>query len=299
MSLHENSLAQLIERICRVHLKGQDGLPAWRGGTATGGTTGTLVDTARRETDDYFQSIVPVPKVHIISTTDGQAPVGEERDITDWVLSTWTATVLPIFTVAPAAGDTYSILIGYEWDEIKAAINTAIDFCSNRMVIDKVDETLELQSDTYEYALPSGFTHLYRITMADANGFYYDSVIPPDQYKIIIATSTPRLHFYSFPREMQYDGHYYSQLWGENSIADGRKVRIEGFQKQPRLDSDQDICYLDPVFICWQAAAYLHASRIQGNDTDARKQQFDLSQMLALQSFRPTSFPPNTKRVGR
>jgi hypothetical protein len=71
-------------------------------GTATGGTTSTVVDTKRKEDDDFWKGGI----VEIIAGTG----LGQVRDITAFVQSTGTITVTPEFTTTPDTTSVYRIV---------------------------------------------------------------------------------------------------------------------------------------------------------------------------------------------
>lgn len=297
MSLFENSLAELVERLLRIPL--QD----FKGGTCTTAiSTTSFKDSSRKEADDYFQNTTPISWVHITSTTDGAAPVGEEAQISDFANTDGTITYSPA-TTAVAAGDKYIILAEYRWDELREAINAAIDYATSRgLLIEKSDESLTAQDDTYEYTIPAGFTHIYRIAQMDGSGDYPD-VIAPDNYKIIRGTVLPRIHFYRFPVDQLFYGHYAGETWVSSDLSDGKTLRIEGFGRQPKLEDEWDVCYLDPNVIIYQAAALLHGARITqtASDYDAHRVKAEecsnkAREFIAIAKA-SLQFPPNTKRV--
>ncbi len=294
MALFQNTAIELVERTARI-------LRDWKGGTCTNGGASTFVDTSRTEADDYFQNTVPVSRVRIITTTDGAAPLGQERTISDWVNSTGTGTVSATWTTSnPGAGDTYCIMTEYSWGEIFHAINDAIDSVKKLIVLEKVDNSISLVASTYEYDIPVGFTHIYRVSMEDSSGRLSEPV-PPDHYKIIRGTPTPRLHFIRFPTEFIGVDINYTGLWADTSLTAGRELRIEGFGSQETLVKDTDLCYLDPLFIINQVAAFLHARRITSTATDynEHRTQYQVCQAEAdrRKPKATTSFPPNTKRL--
>lgn len=71
-------------------------------GTATSATTSTLVDTKRKEADDYWTGGV----LEIVAGTG----VGQVRDITDFVQSTGTITVSPNFVTTPDTTSVYRLV---------------------------------------------------------------------------------------------------------------------------------------------------------------------------------------------
>ncbi len=301
MPLFSNTTASLIERVARK-------LSDWKEGTNTGTANSTFVDTTRDEPNDYFENTVPPSKVHIISTTDGLAPQGETRTISDWVLSTGTGTLASNWTAVLTSGDTYCIQSLYTWEEILQAINEAIDSVKAKVVIAKIDHTIQLATSTYEYDVPAGFTHIYRISMEDSVGNYPEA-IPPDNYKLIRGTPTPRIHFIRYPNEQLYSAHYIGGLWADSSdsttttgnMTDGRLLRVEGFGYQDALVKATDMCYLNPAYIVNQATALVLGQHITRSDTDPDAYQTRVQYYQGLANAElPSSmvrFPPNTKRI--
>jgi hypothetical protein len=294
MALYSNSRAYLIEQMLRLPLQN------WKGGVVDSGSTSTVVDDERPEADDFFQETVPVSVVRIVSTTDGQAPKGEQRRATDYTHSTGTITISSdkLFTVAPEAGDTYAILSEYQWDELVAAINSVIDGLPKRALITKLDETVEMQDDTYEYAIPDGFVAIYCLSQEDDDGDY-PKPIPPDQYKIIKG-ATPKIHFYRTDATRIAEDHWLGDTWVEHYLDDGKKLRIEGFARQQRLTSDDDICYLNPNYIIWKASSFVLGARVRGNDYDSYKARCDECEKQAelyVKSLIEEKLPPDTKWV--
>jgi hypothetical protein len=294
MSLFSTTGIELIERTARI-------LKDWKGGTCTSGGASTFIDTTRTEGDDYFQNTTPVSRVRIITTTDAAAPQGQERTISDWVVSTGTGTVTAAWTTAnPGAGDTYGIMSEYSWDEVFHAINDVFDSVKNLPVLERADHSVALVSSVYEYDIPIGFTHIYRVTMESGTG-NYGTPIPPEEYRIVRGTPTPRLHFVRQITSGLPEGISYPGLWADSELSGGKLLRIEGFGYQTKLVSDTDLCFLDPIFVCYQAAADLNARRITRADTDPDeyRTQYQLCQAKANE-YKPktiANFPPNMKRV--
>ena len=79
-----------------------------REGTATGGSTTTIIDTVgfKNLDNDYLNG----GTAFIIQTTDALAPQGQYRVISDYVASTKTATVTPAFSATAGAGDMYGVM---------------------------------------------------------------------------------------------------------------------------------------------------------------------------------------------
>ncbi len=74
--------------------------------TADSGTINTLTDNALAQADDYWNGFW----LEIVNTTDGLAPKGEIRQVTDFVATTDTLHTTPSnFSAAIGAGDTYML----------------------------------------------------------------------------------------------------------------------------------------------------------------------------------------------
>ncbi len=118
--------------------------------TATGGTTGTLLDTKRTEGDDAYNG----GTLWLITDVAGAsgAPENEWPIVTDFANTggVFTAT----FTVAPANLDTYGCATSrYPLDVLKSAINNEII----KHKIPRYDRTsLDIISGQSEYTLPVG-----------------------------------------------------------------------------------------------------------------------------------------------
>jgi len=295
MSVFNNTLADLIEMVARLY-------GDWKSGTVDSGSTSTIVDDEREEPDDYFQNTTPISKVRIVSTTDGAAPQGQTRRISDWVLSTGTATISTdkLFAPAPEANDTYAILSELSWDELKWAVNVAIDMVKKDALEWVVDETTVVaQADTYEYVLPTNFVWLFRVSQADGNGDFPDP-IPPDEYKVIKG-SIPKLHLYRFPEARQITDVYHASLWVTNGLVDGRTFRLEGLTVPSKLENDYDTTGISSSYIMFQAAALLHRKRIADPkyDSDYQRVRAEECEKLAnIERIRIESpqLPPNVKR---
>jgi len=128
-----------------------DRLKVLRTSTATGGSTTTLIDTKRTESDDAFNG----GTIWLITDAGGAsaAPEGQWARVSDWVNSTTTATMAAM-TVAPASGDTYGIAAGgFPLDMLIGGIND--ELVKHRVV--RYDRTsLDVVSGQSEYTLPAG-----------------------------------------------------------------------------------------------------------------------------------------------
>ena len=117
--------------------------------TATGGTTGTLLDTKRTETDDTFNG----GAAWLITDVGGAsaAPEGEWARVTDFANT--GGVITSVWTAAPANGDTYGISVGFSLDVLIGAIN---DELVQHKVVRYDTTTLDFVDEQSEYTLPVG-----------------------------------------------------------------------------------------------------------------------------------------------
>ena len=283
---------ELVERICRLGIG-----EYWQGTTNATGTNKTAKDSVnRQEADDFFNN-----KECWIYIRTGTYKTGErlisDFDNTDGVI-TWVLALGGTI----ASGVKYSIHSKWRRLTIHEAINQAIDMATEHgHLVDKIDETsISLAAGAYEYAIPSGFTHIYRLTMEDGNGEFYDMVIPPDQYKIIRSSVIPKIHFYSDTVHPEFgDGHSVGSWWANIDFTATRHIRIEGYGVHPYLKTDEETCTISPNFIVAQASALLHLGKVTGNDPDIHATRYNMQQGKAdgLRRAVRTNLPPNCKRV--
>lgn len=127
--------------------------------TATGGSTSTIVDTARTEADDYWNNCW----AYISDTTDDQAPKGEESLVSDFAAATDTLTLSPGLTAAVGSGDTYELRRYFSASLIHSAINLALEDAKDQFRNEAHDESLVIEEDTYDYTLPAAVDHVLRL----------------------------------------------------------------------------------------------------------------------------------------
>jgi len=137
-----------------------------RQGTATGGSTTTIIDTGRNEVDDAFNG-----GTAWIVSADSAAPEDEYATISDWVNSTGTATISAV-TAAVASGDVYVLTTArYPLDVLISAINSELI----KYWVPRWDKTsLDVVSGQSEYDLPAGINkynlvNVYETTSTDSD----------------------------------------------------------------------------------------------------------------------------------
>jgi hypothetical protein len=143
------TLLDLIQRI--APLAG----PMHEGTAESGSGVAAIVDKTLIEPDDYWKN-----HYAYIMSADDAAPEGEERVVSDYVQSTGTLSLVPNFTAAVAAGDTY-LLTSLRRADIVRAINNAIGRSSQRWGVPTIDTTtITITADTYQYDLPTDLVWL-------------------------------------------------------------------------------------------------------------------------------------------
>jgi len=239
-------------------------------GTVTSPASGTFVcaETDWEKPEDYFN--------HWIEVFDYSGTgVGTSGNPTDW--SNITPDFTHTLTFKPAAtltaGDLVEMHERFTVNTYNDFINLAIEMVAKEALVDTVDETIELATDTWQYDLPTTFLYIHRIDMQDADGDY-DTLKPIDpRYWRVVKTSTLTLEFIK-------------GIW---SPTDGRVIRIKGLASPSILDTDTEECPVNPSYVSYQAAALLHQSRIRAGDVDSEyhSQQMTLCQAMA-DKVRPT-----------
>jgi hypothetical protein len=125
-------------------------------GTATGGSTTTLVDTALGTLpNDHFNN----GRLWIKSGTHAD----KIFQVTDFTTSTGTVTFAAV-TGAIAAGVRYAIARNaYPWDQVVSAIQRALE----STWVTGIDSTLEGDGQTLEFTLPTGVYDIKRVEFSD------------------------------------------------------------------------------------------------------------------------------------
>jgi hypothetical protein len=129
--------------------------------TATGGSTTTLVDTARGEADNFWATYW----LFIPTTSDALAPQGEEALVTSFSAVTDTLTFEPAMTAAIGNTDTYELRRYFSAEMIHGAINASIEECLVHFPNLAVDETTVIKTDISEYTLAATIADIQRIDL--------------------------------------------------------------------------------------------------------------------------------------
>lgn len=203
--------------------------------------------------------------------------IGQEREVYDWVFANHMILFAPIFSPTIADGDKFELHYIFTEGDYRQAINLAIEASAGKYVIDKIDETITLVADTYEYTLPASMSFVHKVTTehtADTGKFYDSDEIDIRDWDIIS------------PRTLKLRHGYYS-------ITAGKDLRIEGQGRQDALTSDIDVCYLPLDWVVQKAITFLPQNKIQSNQLDNTYRQ-----ALVISAREPRNYPtPEARRV--
>lgn len=260
MALYSNTLA-----VARKYLSSAVGDLIT--GTFASGTTTTGVHTLLRKADDYYNE--HAFRCYIFAGTN----IGEEREVSDWVLSTNTLTFAPAFTSAIDNTSQYELHFMFTEDEYRRAINLAIESVADKYLIEKIDVATTLVADTYEYTLPTTMYYVYRITTektAAGGLFEEEDVIDPRDWRLIS------------PRKLKLDEDLYT-------VSADKDLRIEGQGKQDTVTSDTGTILLKTDWLIQKAITFLPKGKIESNNLNDTYRQ-----ALALSAIYPRN-NPNSK----
>jgi len=246
--------------------------------TAEAGSTNTnFICSYLTEADDYFKGW----DLRIFAGVNA----GQTRKVSDFHNTNTTVIVAPAFTSALATNSQGEFHRLYSYEQYKDAINRAIEMARDDYLIDKIDETVALATDTYEYAIPAGFRYICGIWLedpTDANTYYDSGWIHMNHYTVMPHNTTAnKLKF--------HDNSY-----AIGASVNGKKLRIIGLATQEVLSNDSDTCELPPEYVIQQARALLLytrddkqtvADRAQGRANEERRQMVTTVPALAKTVF--------------
>jgi hypothetical protein len=213
------TLAQLRQELAKS-------LDSYVSGTATSGTTTTIVDTDLLDSGQYADDHFNGADIYIVDTTDDGAPEGEARYCTDFVQSTGTLTVGKAFSAAPGTDDTYEVYLNCTVEELNQALMFAVKDW-------RLYTSLTLSDNQAEYTVSADHLHsadqvigVYLRETSDAEASYY----PLTDYRVWDNAGTISLEFGAvddIDSEMTCRIEYqaeYSQLKSSGSFSDAATV---------------------------------------------------------------------------
>lgn len=244
-------LRHLVARLCNDLLTGTVSSP--------GSGTFVCALTGWEKPDDFFNDYL---EMFCYSGTG----VGTSGNPTLWVNSTHTLTFAPAATLT--AGDLVEMHERFSVNTYNDFINLAIEMVAKEALVNKVDTTVELVADTYQYTLPTQFLYVHRVEMESVTANVYNTESPIDpRYWRVVKAATTKIEFVK-------------DRWTPTAE---RNIRISGLASPSILDTDGEECPLNPAYVSYQAAALLHQSRIRGSDVDSEMHstQMTLCQTMA------------------
>jgi len=242
--------------------------------TATGGSTTTIVDTTNGPmyADDWWNNAW----ANIITTTDGLAPQGETRHVSDFAGSSGTWTVSAAFTATVGAGDTVRFWSGPPKAEALKAIEDALIDAFPAFYQVRLDTSLSIVADTYKYTLPATIGRLVRVELAtDVTGAKFATlhdwrVIDDETVTGGVVTSTRSL--------VLSDAHSYTT---------GVTLRLTGISPIAMPAADTYQLPVPPqhegnlrAFVALYGAAMLHERAITGDTLDQQRTHITRAQQL-------------------
>lgn len=151
------------------------------GGTATAGTTTTLIDTV---------GLIPPDNVwrnHFVRLVTGTY-AGQERLVTGSTQATKAITFDPALAGAVVAGDRYTIM-PLQWDRVNDAIQAGIRAAGQKWIQFKRSADIPLTSEQ-EYALPADCVTVHQVYLGSAGYFYpytaYEVTGSSGAYKVML-----------------------------------------------------------------------------------------------------------------
>ena len=176
-------------------------------------------------------------------------------------------------------------------DDLNDFINQAIDSAEGGMWYELADESIELATDTYEYDLSTAtlakFDYIREIWLESSTANLYDVLIPNEQWEPQYVSDYPELRFF--------------RQWF--SPVNGRNIRIIGWATQSRVSDDDDVLYIDAVYLVMYASALAHGVLLLDSDSsqpariNARNAAFQLADSRRRRNVQRPSFP--AKRIQR
>lgn len=173
-----------------------------RTGTATGGTTTTLIDTnglKLTENNYYNEGTLFILKD---SAGGGAAPEGEFSMVKDFTQTDKTLTVYDAFTVAPASGDVYGVA------NRRYPLHLIIEKLNNALYLDGYipgeDTSITIVSGQSEYTLPAEASRdlrqvLFNSNQNDSDDNKWITVVNYDIQKTATGTADKLLLSYDLP----------------------------------------------------------------------------------------------------
>jgi len=203
-------------------------------GTATGGSTTTLVDTNRLEQDDYF-------KGGTLFFRSGTGLINTSAKVTAYTQSSGTFTFAT--QTAPSAGVLYSAS-NQSRDTLVQAVNLAL---THMGVYTALDETLDLTLNALEYTLPAGVSNVVRVEA-------------PIQYD---PTTTTALAYDKIYQWQEIGGQLHLKYPITGAYGEPLRIHYNRYHAEVNLDADVVSDLFNRQRLMWTAAYFFEYERMQ------------------------------------
>jgi len=266
MGIYSKALYELIQSIayslddCRV------------GTCETNSNTTHAICSYLREGADHYNGW----DFHIYS---GVA-VGQTREVYDFDATNTTIIVAPAFANSLTTNSQFELHKMFKWNQYKDAVNRSIEMGKKQYTLEKIDETVDLETDVYEYSIPSGFKYITGIWLEDVTNalkYYQGGWIDPNHYSVIPGSLLK----------------FHDDTFGIGASENGLHLRIMGYSTQAGLTNDADTCEIPPEFIIEQAKALLLDTMV-GKESQADRAQTKADKIQKRMSI---PLPPGAKMV--
>src|SRR4030042_1845340 len=266
MGIYSKALYELIQSVAYS-------LDDCRVGTAeTNSNTVNLVCSYLKEGADHYNGW----DCHIYSGT----AVGQTREVSDFDATNTIIVVAPAFANALTTNSKFELHKMFKWEQYKDAVNRSIEVGKKQYTLEKIDETVDLETDVYEYSIPLGFKYITGIWLEDKNTadtWYQGGWIDPNHYSVIPGSLLK----------------FHDDTFGIDASKNGLLLRIMGYSMQASLTNDADTCEIPPEFIIEQAKALL-LDTIVGKESQADRAQ---AKAEAIRRRMSIPLPPMAKAV--
>ncbi len=175
--------------------------------------------------------------------------IGQSRRIQ----ASWQNNVQPIIPFSPnaVAGDFFEIHPHFGWtvEQFNAAIDMAHYAVEDFYLLDKVDESLMMIADTYEYTIPAGFRYLAQVLFKPTGAMYFTE-IPVLEWRVVPGAT--------------------KKLWLDR-LYDGATLRLVGQGQATLPANDAATVQLPERYVVAKATALVLAMQPGGEISDARE----------------------------
>ncbi len=204
--------------------------------------------------------------------------IGQSRRVSDFLQLNGEVVPLSAFAPNAVAGDSFEIHPHFGWtvEQFNAAIDMAHYAVEDIYLLDKVDESLTMIVDTYEYTIPAGFRYLSKVLYKPIGATYFTEISVLEWRVIPGATK---------------------KLWLDR-IYDGATLRLVGQGQATLPANDAATVQLPERYVVAKATALVLAMQPGGEISDARErmqwaawweQQADIEMVRMRTAVKPNS----------